>query len=53
MEDVVIRINIPWPKIGLLLGRLVKASAGGITRTEADELVRDLIDIATMIGKQL
>lgn len=48
-----IKLNIPWPRIGLLLGRLVKASAGGVTRAEAEELLKELIEIATSIGKQL
>jgi len=46
-------IKLPWSQIGLLIGKLVKASRGGIDKTEAEDLLGDLADIITFITLQI
>ena len=46
-------IKLPWAKIGLLVGKLVKSARGGIDKTEAEDLLGDLADIVTSITMQL
>jgi hypothetical protein len=46
-------IKIPWVKVGLLLGSLVKAAKGGIDKEEAQDLLSDLAEIAAHIALQL
>jgi hypothetical protein len=46
-------IKIPWIKVGLLLGSLVKAAKGGIDKEEAQDLLGDLAEIAAHIALQL
>ena len=42
-------IKLPWSQIGLLIGKLVKASRGGVDKVEAEDLLGDLADIITFI----
>jgi hypothetical protein len=46
-------IKIPWIKVGLLIGKLVKAAKGGIDKEEAQDLLSDLAEIAAHIALQL
>ena len=46
-------IKIPWIKVGLLIGKLVKSARGGIDKEEAQDLLGDLADIAADIAIQL
>lgn len=46
-------IKIPWIKVGLLIGKLVKAAKGGIDKEEAQDLLGDLAEIAAHIALQL
>lgn len=46
-------IKLPWSQIGLLIGKLVKASRGGVDKTEAEDLLCDLADIITFITLQI
>lgn len=46
-------IKLPWSQIGLLIGKLVKTSRGGIDKSEAEDLLGDLADIITFITLQI
>ena len=46
-------IKLPWASIGLLIGKLVKVSRGGIDRAEAEDLAGDLAEIITFITLQI
>lgn len=46
-------IKIPWARVGLLIGKLVKSARGGIDKEEAEDLLADLADIAVFIATQL
>ena len=46
-------IKLPWGQIGMLIGKLVKSSRGGIDKTEAEDLLGDLADIITYITLQI
>jgi hypothetical protein len=46
-------IKIPWAKVGILIGKLVKSARGGIDRDEAEELLGDLAEIVSLIAIQL
>jgi len=46
-------IKIPWAKVGLLIGKLVKSARGGIDKDEAEDLLGDLAEIAAQIAIQL
>lgn len=46
-------IKLPWSQIGLLIGKLVKASRGGVDKAEAEDLLGDLADIITFITIQI
>jgi hypothetical protein len=46
-------IKIPWVKVGLLIGKLVKAAKNGINKEEAQDLLGDLAEIAADIALQL
>jgi hypothetical protein len=46
-------IKLPWSSIGLLIGKLVKVSRGGIDRAEAEDLAGDLAEIITFITLQI
>ena len=46
-------IKLPWSQIGLLIGKLVKVSRGGINKDEAEDLLGDLADIITFITLQI
>lgn len=47
------KITIPWIRIGILIGKLVKLSRGGIDKKEAEELLGDLGDLIASISIQL
>jgi hypothetical protein len=38
-------IRVPWGKVGVLIGMLIKSAKGGINREEAEELLEQLADI--------
>ena len=46
-------IKLPWSQIGMLIGKLVKSSRGGIDKQEAEDLLGDLADIITFITIQI
>lgn len=46
-------IKLPWSQIGLLIGKLVKVSRGGIDSAEAEDLAGDLAEIITFITLQI
>ena len=48
-----VKITIPWVRVGMLLGKLVKSARGGINKDEAEDLLTDLAELATMIALQL
>jgi len=47
------KVMIPWARVGLLIGKLVKSARGGIDKEEAEDLLGDLADIAAYIAIQL
>jgi len=47
------KIRIPWVRVGMLIGKLVKAAKGGIDKEEAEDLLSDLAEIAVQIAVQL
>ena len=46
-------IKLPWSLIGLLIGKLVKSSRGGIDKAEAEDLLSDLAEIITFVTIQI
>ena len=47
------KIKVPWPRVGILIGKLVKSASGGIDKEEAEDLLKDIADIVAFIAIQL
>lgn len=50
MDAKQIVIRVPWGKVGLLIGTLVKSAKGGISKEEAEELLEQLAEIVVYIS---
>lgn len=45
MNSDKILIKVPWSKVAILIGTLVRSAKGGINKDEAEELLEQLSDI--------
>jgi len=45
-----ILVKVPWAKVAMLIGALIKSAKGGISKEEAEDLLEQLSDIVVHIA---